>query len=29
MKRLALQSRAIDFNEPSYQARLTTSVRMS
>ncbi len=29
MKHLALQFRAIDFNEPSYQARLTTSVRMS
>jgi hypothetical protein len=29
MKLLALQSRAIDFNELSYQARLTTSVRMS
>ena len=29
MKRLALQSRAMDFNELSSQARLTTSVRMS
>jgi hypothetical protein len=29
MKRLALQSRAMDFNELSYQVRLATSVRMS
>jgi hypothetical protein len=29
MRGLALQSRATDFNELSYQARLTTSVRMS